>query len=172
MSHFWSAFICLCVPLQICVWSSDGWEKQKSRFLQLPSGRSPAAQSETRVQFHQDQIHFLVVHETQLAIYETTKLDCIKQVGVLIFFFFYNLSTNRSFLCIGLLSYMLSIISGPHENQLPQYPMQHFLVIASWFMLVFLMELCAYSLLHISVYDAVSIHLLIFLQVSGKFIIG
>ncbi|KAK4395368.1 protein TOPLESS [Sesamum angolense] len=40
---------------------------------------SPAAQSETRVQFHQDQIHFLVVHETQLAIYETTKLECVKQ---------------------------------------------------------------------------------------------
>lgn len=65
---------------QLCVWSSDGWEKQKSRFLQLPSGRSPGAQSETRVQFHQDQVHFLVVHETQLAIYETTKLECVKQV--------------------------------------------------------------------------------------------
>ncbi|KAG6429942.1 hypothetical protein SASPL_107999 [Salvia splendens] len=65
---------------QICVWSSDGWEKQKSRFLQLPPGRPPTAQSETRVQFHQDQIHFLVVHETQLAIYEATKLECVKQV--------------------------------------------------------------------------------------------
>ncbi|KAG6425315.1 hypothetical protein SASPL_115743 [Salvia splendens] len=65
---------------QICVWSSDGWEKQKSRFLQLPPERSLAAQSETRVQFHQDQIHFLVVHETQLAIYETTKLTCMKLV--------------------------------------------------------------------------------------------
>ncbi|XP_042064414.1 protein TOPLESS-like isoform X1 [Salvia splendens] len=64
---------------QICVWSSDGWEKQKSRFLQLPPERSLAAQSETRVQFHQDQIHFLVVHETQLAIFETTKLTCMKQ---------------------------------------------------------------------------------------------
>ncbi|XP_047960462.1 LOW QUALITY PROTEIN: protein TOPLESS-like [Salvia hispanica] len=64
---------------QICVWSSDGWEKQKSRFLQLPPGRPPTAQSETRVQFHQDQIHFLVVHETQLAIYEATKLECVKQ---------------------------------------------------------------------------------------------
>ncbi|XP_047970811.1 protein TOPLESS-like isoform X2 [Salvia hispanica] len=64
---------------QICVWSSDGWEKQKSRFLQLPPERSLTAQSETRVQFHQDQIHFLVVHETQLAIFETTKLTCMKQ---------------------------------------------------------------------------------------------
>lgn len=33
-----------------------------------------------QVQFHQDQIHFLIVHETQLAIYETTNLECEKQV--------------------------------------------------------------------------------------------
>ncbi|XP_047940621.1 topless-related protein 1 isoform X1 [Salvia hispanica] len=64
---------------QLCVWSSVGWEMQKSRFLQLPSRRSPEAPSETRVQFHHDQTHFLVIHETQLAIYETTKLDCIHQ---------------------------------------------------------------------------------------------
>ena len=53
--------------------------KQKSRFLQLPSGRTPPAQSDTRVQFHQDQIQFLVVHETQRAIYEATKLEGLKQ---------------------------------------------------------------------------------------------
>jgi WD40 repeat protein len=64
---------------QLSVWSSDGWEKQKSRYLQVPAGRTPTGQSDTRVQFHQDQIHFLAVHETQLAIYETTKLDCVKQ---------------------------------------------------------------------------------------------
>ncbi|EPS57737.1 hypothetical protein M569_17080, partial [Genlisea aurea] len=65
---------------QICVWNSDGWEKQRSRFLQLPSsGRSQSSTSETRVQFHQDQIHFLVAHESQLAIYDASKLECIKQ---------------------------------------------------------------------------------------------
>ncbi|KAL6907548.1 hypothetical protein ACP4OV_002587 [Aristida adscensionis] len=63
---------------QICVWNTDGWEKQKNRFLQIPSGR-PANILDTRVQFHQDQMHFLVVHETQLAIYETTKLEPVKQ---------------------------------------------------------------------------------------------
>lgn len=62
------------------MWSSDGWEKQRNRFLQIPSGRTPSSLSDTRVQFHQDQMHFLVVHETQLAIYETTKLECVKQV--------------------------------------------------------------------------------------------
>uniref|UniRef100_A0A7N0ZUU0 CTLH domain-containing protein n=1 Tax=Kalanchoe fedtschenkoi TaxID=63787 RepID=A0A7N0ZUU0_KALFE len=64
---------------KVCVWSSDGWEKQKSKFLQVPPGRTPNALSDTRVQFHQDQMHFLVVNETQLAIYETTKLECVKQ---------------------------------------------------------------------------------------------
>ena len=66
--------------LQIFVWNIDGWEKQNVKYLQLPAGRAPTALVDTRVQFHQDQIHFLVVHETQLAIYETTKLDCQKQV--------------------------------------------------------------------------------------------
>ncbi|KAK7261959.1 hypothetical protein RIF29_28285 [Crotalaria pallida] len=64
---------------QVCVWNTDGWENQKSRYLQLPAGRTLPAQSETHVQFHKDQIHVLVVHETQLAIYEATKLECLKQ---------------------------------------------------------------------------------------------
>jgi hypothetical protein len=67
--------------VQICVWHTDGWEKQKNRFLQFPAGRTPPAQADTRVQFHQDQFRFLVVHETQLAIYEASKLECLKQVG-------------------------------------------------------------------------------------------
>lgn len=68
---------------QICVWSMDGWEKQASKFLQIPAGRAPNPLGQTRVQFHQDQTHVLVVHETQLALYEAPKLDCIKQVHVL-----------------------------------------------------------------------------------------
>lgn len=36
--------------------------------------------AQTRVQFHQDQTQVLVVHETQIAIYEGLKLRCIKQV--------------------------------------------------------------------------------------------
>ncbi|XP_066396114.1 protein TPR3 [Miscanthus floridulus] len=63
---------------QLCVWNTDGWEKQKNRFLQIPSGRQSNI-LDTRVQFHQDQMHFLVVHETQIAIYETTKLEPVKQ---------------------------------------------------------------------------------------------
>ncbi|KAG2723164.1 hypothetical protein I3760_02G158700 [Carya illinoinensis] len=77
-SHALNVLVSSGADAQLCVWNSDGWEKQKARYLQLPAGRAPA-QSDTRVQFHQDQAHFLVVHETQLAIYETTKLDCVKQ---------------------------------------------------------------------------------------------
>eukprot|EP00262_Sarcandra_glabra_P008600 TRINITY_DN2218_c0_g1_i2.p1 TRINITY_DN2218_c0_g1~~TRINITY_DN2218_c0_g1_i2.p1 ORF type:complete len:1146 (+),score=237.13 TRINITY_DN2218_c0_g1_i2:86-3439(+) len=78
-SHALNVLVSSGADAQLCVWSTDGWEKQKSRFLQVPAGRTPTALSETRVQFHQDQIHFLAVHETQLAIYETTKLECVKQ---------------------------------------------------------------------------------------------
>ncbi|XP_057828956.1 protein TPR3 isoform X1 [Cryptomeria japonica] len=64
---------------QICVWGIDGWEKQKSKFLQIPAGRVPSLLADTRVQFHQDQIQFLVIHETQLAMYEATKLEPLIQ---------------------------------------------------------------------------------------------
>ncbi|KAA8541952.1 hypothetical protein F0562_023104 [Nyssa sinensis] len=79
-SHVLNVLVSSGADAQLCVWSSDGWEKQKTKLLQVPAGRTPTAQSDTRVQFHQDQIHFLVVHETQLAIYETTKLGCVKEV--------------------------------------------------------------------------------------------
>ncbi|XP_063945193.1 topless-related protein 4 isoform X5 [Daucus carota subsp. sativus] len=64
---------------QLCVWSTDGWEKQTSRQLQIPAGRAAAPLADTRVQFHQDQTHLIAVHETQIAIYEAPKLECLKQ---------------------------------------------------------------------------------------------
>ncbi|PSR84523.1 Topless-related protein [Actinidia chinensis var. chinensis] len=64
---------------QLCVWNTDGWENQTSKYLQMPSGRTPTPLADTRVQFHQDQIHLLAVHETQIALYEATKLECLKQ---------------------------------------------------------------------------------------------
>lgn len=81
---------------QLCVWNTDGWEKQRSKVLPLPQGRPNSAPSDTRVQFHQDQAHFLVVHETQLAIYETTKLECMKQV----FYIYRPLSLRSAIYCI------------------------------------------------------------------------
>jgi hypothetical protein len=60
------------------VWSIDTWEKRKSIPIQLPAGKSPVG--DTRVQFHSDQLRLLVVHETQLAIYEASKMERIRQV--------------------------------------------------------------------------------------------
>ncbi|XP_065849210.1 topless-related protein 1-like [Euphorbia lathyris] len=64
---------------QIVVWSCDKWERQKNTFVQLPAGKVAPPLSNTQVQFHQNQTHILVVHEMQLAIYEMTKFECIKQ---------------------------------------------------------------------------------------------
>ncbi|BFG24685.1 hypothetical protein CerSpe_109590 [Prunus speciosa] len=64
---------------QLCVWSLDGWAKQAGTFLQIPTGRVHTPLAQTRVQFHQDLIHLLAVHETQIAIYEASKLECLKK---------------------------------------------------------------------------------------------
>ncbi|XP_030957790.1 topless-related protein 3 [Quercus lobata] len=62
---------------QLCVWSIDTWEKRKSFTIQIPAGK--ATVGDTRVQFHSDQTRLLVVHETQLAIYDASKMDRIRQ---------------------------------------------------------------------------------------------
>ncbi|KAL6843078.1 hypothetical protein ACP4OV_026791 [Aristida adscensionis] len=62
---------------QLCVWSIDGWEKKKSRYVQPPANRSGALVGDTGVQFHNDQTHILVVHESQLAIYDGN-LECLR----------------------------------------------------------------------------------------------
>ncbi|KAJ8772012.1 hypothetical protein K2173_027189 [Erythroxylum novogranatense] len=62
---------------QLCVWSIDTWEKRKSVTIQVPVGKAPTG--DTRVQFHADQIRLLVVHETQLAIYDASKMERVRQ---------------------------------------------------------------------------------------------
>lgn len=64
--------------LQLFFWTADSWEKKKSSVIQLPPGKAPVG--DTRVQFHNDQIHLLVSHETQLAIYDASKMECIHKV--------------------------------------------------------------------------------------------
>ena len=66
------------ISIQLCVWSIDTWEKRKAIPIQLPAGKSPVG--DTRVQFHSDQLRLLVVHETQLAIYDASKMERIRQV--------------------------------------------------------------------------------------------
>ncbi|PWA72233.1 WUS-interacting protein 2 [Artemisia annua] len=65
----------------LCVWNLPSYEKQTSKQLQIPRGRVAAPSADTRVQFHQDQTHLLVVHETQIAIFEAPGLECLKQWG-------------------------------------------------------------------------------------------
>ncbi|KAK4802794.1 hypothetical protein SAY86_000997 [Trapa natans] len=62
---------------QICLWNIDTWEKRKLVQIQIPSGKAP--NGDTRVQFHADQIRLLVVHESQLAIYDAAKVERIRQ---------------------------------------------------------------------------------------------
>ncbi|KAJ7518741.1 hypothetical protein O6H91_20G006000 [Diphasiastrum complanatum] len=65
---------------QINVWSIDGWEKRKSKAIQIPAGRGGSnATGDTKVQFHNDHLRLLVVHETQLAIYDASKLERVRQ---------------------------------------------------------------------------------------------
>ncbi|KAD3067861.1 hypothetical protein E3N88_35741 [Mikania micrantha] len=66
---------------QLCLWSTNKWEKQISRKLQILGGHVAAPFANTHVQFHQDQSQLLVVHETQIAIFEAPKLECLKQWG-------------------------------------------------------------------------------------------
>ncbi|XP_065050198.1 protein TOPLESS-RELATED PROTEIN 2-like [Musa acuminata AAA Group] len=61
---------------QLCVWSIDGWEKKKSRFIQVPAGHASPLVGDTKVQFHNDQAHLLVVHQSQITIYDS-KLECL-----------------------------------------------------------------------------------------------
>jgi hypothetical protein len=64
------------------VWSIDTWEKRNVVTIQIPAGKAPAG--DTRVQFHADQIRLLVVHDSQLAIYDASKMDRIRQVESLL----------------------------------------------------------------------------------------
>ncbi|XP_022730861.1 topless-related protein 4-like isoform X2 [Durio zibethinus] len=78
-SHTLNVLVSSGADSQLCVWNTDGWEKQASKFLQIPNGRAASPHADTRVQFHLDQIHLLAVHETQIAIFEAPKLECLKQ---------------------------------------------------------------------------------------------
>lgn len=70
------------VLLQISVWNIEGWEKHRSRFLEIPDKKKPVALLDTHIQFHQDQTQFLAVNERHLTIYEARNLECLKEVIV------------------------------------------------------------------------------------------
>lgn len=56
---------------KIVAWDSESWERQESTCLPSLSG--------ARIQFHPDQLHFLTIQDTVLAIYEAMGLECKKQ---------------------------------------------------------------------------------------------
>uniref|UniRef100_A0A7N0U966 CTLH domain-containing protein n=1 Tax=Kalanchoe fedtschenkoi TaxID=63787 RepID=A0A7N0U966_KALFE len=62
---------------QLCVWSIDQWEKKKTRFIVPQAGRSVPLTGETKVQYHNDQTNLLVVHESQISIYDSN-LECVR----------------------------------------------------------------------------------------------
>jgi WD40 repeat protein len=65
--------------IQLCVWTNDTWEKKRTVSIQMLAGKAPSGN--TRVQFSSDQNHLLVVQETQLAIYDASKMERIYQVA-------------------------------------------------------------------------------------------
>ncbi|XP_011081521.1 protein TPR3-like isoform X3 [Sesamum indicum] len=67
------------VDTQIVLWDSGTWEKKKSTVLQISVGWVASELSETNIELEKDQKHLLAVHETQLAIYETSTLRRVKQ---------------------------------------------------------------------------------------------
>lgn len=66
--------------LQIFVWNTNVWDKQIDRYLQTHGQKVPEVLSETHIQFHPYQMHFLAVRNNHLAIYEATDLRCVNQV--------------------------------------------------------------------------------------------
>ncbi|XP_052190160.1 topless-related protein 2-like isoform X2 [Diospyros lotus] len=62
---------------KLCFWNTDTWDKRESIKVQLPAGKE--ASGDTRVQFHFDQLHLLVSHETQIAVYDASKMVPIRQ---------------------------------------------------------------------------------------------
>ncbi|KAM5561099.1 hypothetical protein ABKV19_021949 [Rosa sericea] len=62
---------------QICVWSIDQWEKKQSVALCLGSEKTP--EGATQLQFHCNQVRLLVFHETQLAVYDASKMKLLRQ---------------------------------------------------------------------------------------------
>ncbi|KAG4934073.1 hypothetical protein JHK87_048075 [Glycine soja] len=57
-------------------WMARWWKKMKNKQLRIQGNQVSVC--ETQIQFHPDQINF-VVHRSHLAIYETTELKCVNQ---------------------------------------------------------------------------------------------
>ncbi|TVU19687.1 hypothetical protein EJB05_35853, partial [Eragrostis curvula] len=65
--------------VQLCAWNIDRWEKTKTTYIRPPSNHSGDLVGETMVYFDYGGKHLLVVHESQLAIYDGN-LECLRLV--------------------------------------------------------------------------------------------
>ncbi|KAL6540792.1 hypothetical protein OROMI_024675 [Orobanche minor] len=71
----------ICVD-EIVVRDYTTWEKKKSTVLQISVEWFDLDFNETHVELDKDEDHFLAVHETQLAIYETATLRRVKHEAI------------------------------------------------------------------------------------------
>ncbi|XP_070669772.1 topless-related protein 1 isoform X1 [Malus domestica] len=78
-SYVQHTLVSLGADAQLIVWNSDKWERGNSCFLRILAGRTPTAMVEAQLQYHKDLMHILVIHESQLALYDSLKLECEKQ---------------------------------------------------------------------------------------------
>ncbi|KAL7602138.1 hypothetical protein Lser_V15G22927 [Lactuca serriola] len=79
LSFSWTSLVSSGADAQLCMWDITGaWNwKKKSRSIQSPPGHPSSLVGETKVQFHNDQRHILVVHQSQIAIYDD-QLECLR----------------------------------------------------------------------------------------------
>ncbi|KAK2448610.1 topless-related protein [Trifolium repens] len=63
---------------QLISWNMNQWSMNKSVSIQMPTGEN-AAPSETKVQFHNDQMMLLACHETQITIYNASNMKPVCQ---------------------------------------------------------------------------------------------
>ncbi|KAI3690216.1 hypothetical protein L2E82_48192 [Cichorium intybus] len=61
--------------LKLCMWDIISWKKVKSRSIESPPGHPSSLVGETKVQFHNIKCGLLVVHESQISIYDSL-LEC------------------------------------------------------------------------------------------------
>ncbi|TVU38785.1 hypothetical protein EJB05_12173, partial [Eragrostis curvula] len=62
---------------QLCAWNIERWEKTKTTYIRPPSNCSGALVGDTMVHFDYEGKHLLVVHKSQLAIYDGN-LQCLR----------------------------------------------------------------------------------------------
>ncbi|KAI3690217.1 hypothetical protein L2E82_48193 [Cichorium intybus] len=77
LSFSWNSLVSSGADAQLCIWDTIGWDKKKSRSIQSPPGHPSSLVGETKVQLHNDEHHILVVHESQIGIYDD-QLECLR----------------------------------------------------------------------------------------------